>query len=389
MTKEPTVRGLLLAYALALGVAPVSGQVSGRIPEWTLERGISLGSVDDPVYGLSGDVRVLADAERLFVLQPQDGRVRVFSRSGEFVRDLGRRGEGPGELMQPGGMGWYGSRLWVKERISARLTLFDVATGEAETTQYRADVPGSLDRWLPFTVLADGRIVASPAITTGPGGQMAASGIAFIVTEPDGTLRDTLVQLSIGGNIGRITAGLAGGENWIVSPLRDNDLIDFAPDGSSGVLVTRRSWDGRTSPAEFEVTKIDLHGDTVYSRRVEYEPRRVPSDFFDDEIAAAVERPNVNNRSAHARALREFYEQRRYFPAVTVITVANDGTTWLAGVEEGGEREWLVLDGRGSAIGRFRLPASSYVAFADLTECWVVERGALDIPYVVRYDIVR
>ncbi|MYA33682.1 MAG: 6-bladed beta-propeller [Gemmatimonadales bacterium] len=170
MTKEPTIRGLLLGYALALGAAPVSGQVSGRIPEWTLERGVTIGSVDDPVYGLSGDVRVLADAERLFVLQPQDGNVRVFSHTGEFVRDLGRRGEGPGELMQPSGMGRYGARLWVKERISARLTFFDVATGEAETTRYGADVPGSLNRWLPFAVLANGRFVASPAMTTGPGG---------------------------------------------------------------------------------------------------------------------------------------------------------------------------------------------------------------------------
>ncbi|MCY3599064.1 MAG: 6-bladed beta-propeller [Gemmatimonadetes bacterium] len=382
------MRGLLLGCALALGVAPVSGQVSGRIPEWTLERGVTIGSVDDPVYGLSRVGWVLADDQHVFVLQPQDGKVRVFSRAGEFVRDLGRRGEGPGELMRPNQMGWHGSRLWVTDPMSARLTFFDVATGEAETIQYRADVPGSFQRWIPLAVLANGRVVASPELTTPSGGLPTVSEIPVIVTEPDGTLPDTLARQSIVGLFRKITAGLAVGESWVVSPIQDQDLIAFAPDGSSVVLVKRQSWDGRTSPAEFEVTRIDLHGDTVYRRSFEYEPRPVPPDFFDDRIASSIDRPSINNRRAHARALREFYEQHRYFPPVASVEVGNDGTTWLAGLrEENGDREWLVLDGSGSAIGRLRPPGG--ILFADLTECWVVERDALDIPYVVRYDVVR
>lgn len=219
------MRSLLLGYALALGVAPVSGQVSGRIPEWTLERGVTIGSVDDPVYGLSTIGRVLADAEHLYVLQPQDGKVRVFSRAGAFVRDLGRQGEGPGELMRPNQMGWHGSRLWVTDPMSARLTFFDVATGEAETIQYRVDVPGSFQRWIPLAVLANGRVVASPELTTPSGGLPTASEIPVIVTEPDGTLPDTLARQSIVGLFRKITAGLAVGESWVVSPIQDQDLI--------------------------------------------------------------------------------------------------------------------------------------------------------------------
>ncbi|WP_420448564.1 6-bladed beta-propeller [Candidatus Palauibacter sp.] len=383
------MRSLLLGYALALGAAPVSGPVSGQVLEWTLERGVTIGSVDDPVYGLSRVGGVLADAERVFVLQPQDGRVRVFSRSGEFVRDLGRPGAGPGELTRPNRMGWHGSRLWVTEPVSGRLTFFDVATGEAETIRYRANVPGSLHRWMPFAVLANGRFVASPEITGGHGGQATASEFAIIVTEPNGTLRDTLARRSFAGNLGKITAGIADGEIWVISLLPDHDLLSVAPNGSSIVLVKRRGWDGGTIPAEFEVTEIDLHGDTVYRRRIEYEPRRVPSDFFDDDIARSADGPGINNRRAHARALREFYEERRYFPPVTAVSMGGDGTTWVAGVDEDGEREWLVLDGAGSPIGRLRLPTTSYIAHANEAECWVVERDALDIPYVVQYDIVR
>lgn len=385
----PLMRSLLLGYALAFGAAPVSGPVSGQVPEWTLERGVMIGSVDDPVYGLSGVGGVLADAERVFVLLRQDATVRVFSRAGEFIRDLGRRGAGPGEFTRPNRMGWHGSRLWINESMSPRLTFFDVATGEAETIHYRANVPGSLHRWMPLAVLADGRVAASPQLATGSGGALGASELPIIVTELDGTLRDTLARQSIDGLVGRITAGRSVGETWVTSPIPDLDLITFAPDGSSVVVVRRQGWDGRTDPAEFEVTKLDVHGDTVYRRRIEYEPRPVPSDYFDDRIADRMDSPNVSNRRAYARALREFYEQRRYFPPVTAVTVGNDGTTWLAREREDGEREWLVLDDSGSAIGRLRLPRGGGVRFASRTECWVVERDALDIPYVVRYDIVR
>ena len=383
------MRSLLLGYALALGAAPVSGPVSGQVPEWTLKRGVTIGSVDDPVYGLSGVGGVLADAERVFVLLRQDATVRVFSRAGEFIRDLGRRGAGPGEFTRPNRMGWHGSRLWINESMSPRLTFFDVATGEAETIHYRANVPGSLHRWMPLAVLADGRVVASPELVTGPGGALGASELPIIVTEPGGTLRDTLTRQSIDGLVGRITAGRSVGEVWVTSPIPDLDLITFAPDGSSVVVVKRQDWDGRTDPAEFEVTKLGLHGDTVYRRRIEYEPRPVPSDYFDDRIADDMDDPNVSNRRAYVRALREFYEQRRYFPPVTSVTVGSDGTTWLAREREDGERERLVLDGSGSAIGRFRPPPGGGVWLADLTECWVVERDALDIPYVVQYNIVR
>ena len=49
----------------------------------------------------------------------------------------------------------------------------------------------------------------------------------------------------------------------------------------------------------------------------------------------------------------------------------------------------MVLDGSGSSIGRSRLPTTSWVSYAYKNEAWVVEKDALDILYMVRYDIVR
>ncbi|WP_428276073.1 hypothetical protein [Candidatus Palauibacter sp.] len=83
------MRSILLGYALALGAAPVSGPVAGQVPERTLKHGVMIGSVDDPVYGLTRVGGVLADAERVFVLLPEDATVRVFSRGG--ARYIGKR----------------------------------------------------------------------------------------------------------------------------------------------------------------------------------------------------------------------------------------------------------------------------------------------------------
>lgn len=384
---DRVMRGLLLISGIHLASGPVLGQT----PEWSLRRGVAIGSVDDPVYGLSEVRGVLADADHVYVLLGQEGKVRVFTRAGEFVRDLGGRGEGPGELMMPSSMGWRGSRLWVADVGLRRFTLLDVATGEAETIPYEVDAPLAyhFSSVVPRAILDNGRLVGSPTYS---GTRVVARGgilhLPLLVSETTGSLRDTLALLTLGGGPVEIRAGLAPDRRlFLAHPLPDDDLMVFAPDGSGGVWLKRRSWEGSASPV-FEVTRIGVLGDTLFKRRIGYEPRPVPEGFFADEISQRLDRQIVVDRRAHARALREFFEQRQYLPPVTTVSVGSDGTTWLAGPDEDGVREWLVLDASGESIGRFRLPTTSRVSAANRTEVWVVERDALDIPYVVRYDIV-
>ena len=385
------VGGILLVPLALACAAPAPERAPGEVPEWTLRRSLVIGSPDHPVYAFSAVGSVLADESRVYVLLPQEGKIRAFTRDGEFVRDLGGRGEGPGELMTPSSMGWHRSRLWVADPTLRRFTLFDVANGEAETIPYNVDAPLA-DHFLsvvPRAILANGELVGSPTFSairvTARGG---ISRLPQLVSDTTGSLRDTLALLSLGGGPVEIRAGLApGARMYLAHSLSDDDLITFTPDGSGAVQVKRRSWEGSGS-AEVEVARIGVLGDTLFRRRIGYEPRRVPEGFFVDEISAILDRPNVVDRGAHARALREFYEQRRYFPPVTTVRVGSDGTTWLAGPDEDGVREWLVLDASGASIGRVRLPTTSRVSAANRTEAWVVERAALDIPYVVRYDIV-
>lgn len=382
----------LAALALGCGTAGAPDPDPGSVPEWTLRRAVTIGAVDHPTHALSSGGPVLADADRVYVLQPQEGRIRVFSRDGDFVRYLGGAGAGPGEILNPTGMGWHGSRLWVADWGTTRFTLFDVTTGEAETIPYRPDVEATLyiSNMSPRAMLADGKLVGSPSVRAEGTARGIIAEMPQIISDTAGTVRDTMAALALPTRHAEITAGLGNnGTMFVIHPLRDTDLMAIAPDGTGAALVRRAAWRG-SGRAEFEVARIDVRGDTVFHRRIGYEPQPVPDGFFDAEIDESLEYGrDLVDRRAFARALREFYEQREYFPPVTNLTMGSDHTTWLAGRDEDGERTWLVLDASGASVGRFRLPSTSYVAAANVTECWVVERDALDIPYVVRYDIVR
>ena len=390
MRRRLILRCALGGFALACGSLAVSGSAAGQTPDWSLRRSVTIGSADDPVYALSTVRQVLADADHVYILLPQEGRIKIFTRTGEFVRNLGKRGEGPGELMFPSSMGWYGPRLWVADFQLARFTFFDIETGEANTVPYRVNVPVAYYVYgmAPEAVLANGQLVGYPTVSARARATGLISHRPMIVTEIDGSPRDTLALLSAVNGSVEITTGLQPhARSYIGHPLSDEDMIRFAPDGSGAVLVKRKSWEGK-GPAKFEVARVGVHGDTVLYLSIGYDPQRVPSDFFDQEIDTRLDKPTVLDQRAFAGALREFYEQRRYFPPVTSLQVGSDATIWLAGPDNGGERIWLVLDRSGAVIGRFRLPTSSRVSYANRAEAWVVEEDALDIPYVVRYDIV-
>jgi hypothetical protein len=86
------------------GVELVSNSASDLSLNWTFERLLTLGGADvgpESFYqvstsGLAFDVR-----GRIYVLDAGNLRVQVFSEAGEYIRTIGREGEGPGEFRGP------------------------------------------------------------------------------------------------------------------------------------------------------------------------------------------------------------------------------------------------------------------------------------------------
>lgn len=385
---------LLVPLALACG-APASDEGLGDVPEWTLRRGLAIGSPDDPVYGLWAVGGVLVDQDRVYVLLAREGTIRVFTRDGEFVRDLGGRGSGPGELMLPMTMGWSKpGTLSIGDAELRRFTFYEVATGEVRTIPYHAygpDAPGTA-RPVPLIALPESRAAAAPHPSDAAPEHGIFTTVPMVVLDTAGALRDTLTLLSAQNSV-NITAGLVEhGTVRLSHPIAQGDNWRFAPDRSSIVVVEGGPWAG-DGPAEFGVTMVHSNGDTLFHRRLAYAPRPIPDGYYDGEIETMLDYPEMSEAVAGQRAftnaVREFYEQTRYYPPVTNVVVGSDGTAWIAGLDEDGERDWLVFDASGASIGRFRLPTRWHLGYANRNEAWVVERDALDIPYVVRYEIVR
>lgn len=101
---------LLVAALLTLdaGGAWAQGQVV-RLPEQdralagAAPQVFSIGKADGAEHEMFGEVTSVAfDAtENLYVLDRQNGRVMAYDRTGRFLRQIGKKGQGPGELIQP------------------------------------------------------------------------------------------------------------------------------------------------------------------------------------------------------------------------------------------------------------------------------------------------
>ena len=93
--------------------------------------------VEDLVIGERGDdlnyvfgryaPKVTVDSEgRIYALSQGTSEIRVFSDEGEFLRTIGRRGQGPGELTHPVFLTVAGSTLVASDRRARKVTVWNL-----------------------------------------------------------------------------------------------------------------------------------------------------------------------------------------------------------------------------------------------------------------------
>lgn len=102
-----------LTAAALLTVA--SSAATGQTPRaLRLQEELRIGSIDRENYDFSFISGIaVADDGRMFVGQPLEHTVRVYSPAGSFLRRIGREGGGPGEMRGVDGVGWVGNALYV------------------------------------------------------------------------------------------------------------------------------------------------------------------------------------------------------------------------------------------------------------------------------------
>lgn len=151
-----------VAVALAI-VAAAAGRAAGQEPErWRAVEVPRPPAIEDAAV-LARPAALAGDGERIYVADAVDCAVKVFSRDGRFLRAVGRKGAGPGELAMPSGVAVAaGGAIAVADKLNFRIQWF----GADGAPRGGFKVPAAPDRVL--TLGADGLLVTFNATGRGP-----------------------------------------------------------------------------------------------------------------------------------------------------------------------------------------------------------------------------
>lgn len=117
-----------LLVTLLLGATACSGATRDEaVPHWTLVEEMRLGGADTGKASFTGILGLaIGEGGSIWLVDHDAPEIRVFDREGRFVRTIGRRGQGPGEMEATNGfaLGPNGT-VWVPDYRLGRYNLFD------------------------------------------------------------------------------------------------------------------------------------------------------------------------------------------------------------------------------------------------------------------------
>jgi hypothetical protein len=167
---KSSILSLLLSTLILLGPWKLSAQDSAEVTTvrnrardwplaWRFEEDAEIGpALDGPAaffrvfpWTVASDLH-----DQIYVLDVGDHRVAVFDQTGQHVRDLGRRGGGPGEFQRPVGVTVTpDGSVFVADAGKGALVRFDSTGGVLD--QIRLDIgAGSLGNFSGILLMADG-----------------------------------------------------------------------------------------------------------------------------------------------------------------------------------------------------------------------------------------
>ena len=380
MMNAPIVRWMLVLPLMF----PSALNAQEPLDVWSLQEELRIGSVDGGPYALVslGALTVSPRTGAIFVALGPD-EIRAFSAEGDYLRSISRAGEGPGELSGVRGFGWVGELLVVlnttRRGSSASTFTEEGDLGEASTPERAgpADFP-AVTGGGPAGVLSGGRSLwqfGNDWFRVEPGTRNAAP---VYLMEADGSARR--LDLLDGPRTWR-TEQMTGRQ-----PLSPTSYSAVDAAGRS-IVITHQNQNADT----FRVRRLAADGTVLYARSYGYSPVAVPGAYADSIIDAQIDRMSTGfGVSDLRRVLQRTIEAPEHFPPITGLAVGIDGSVWLKReATPGGEATWWVLDPSGDPVGHVRLPSTTRILHADQQYVWLSERGALDVPYLVRTRIQR
>lgn len=300
--------------------------------------------------------------------------LRFFSPTGEFVRAVGRDGEGPGEFRNFFGAYRYGSdSLIVWDYRLFRWTVFDTAGafGRIIRPAYPVMNPRALrplengalllaDTWIED--MSDHRVDHQRILRVSANGEHADSLGAYRSREMFSSREGAPVAM--GRIFGATLVHGATADGYVIGFAGEYELLEH---DEAGRLRRRIRWQGE----DRVVTSAD-----VEAYRADFRENRAG----DDEISQAFLR------------LLDDVPAADLFPAYSQLVMDTDGNFWLAAYERPnreGPPLWTVIDSAGRWLGEVALPENLEVWEIGADYVLGVFDDELGVEHVRKYRLIK
>ena len=330
----------------SLADAPTTRVASPRSGEWT-------------IFEIE-DLDRLGDG-RLVVVNRSSRELLMFSRDGEFLRAIGRRGEGPGEFVDPVELGVIdGDSIVVWDWGSGRLVLFGPDGSHGRTVRLQPPVinPTGHMGMLGRQGIAIGSHDLRPFQT-----QLTPQFLQVLRYSWSGTLLDTLVTLPYGERkLVDLETNMMGNPHFesrgVFSTHRD---LLYTSDGSSPEVQVLR--EGRLESI------------------IRWDPGDLSVRDEDVEAYRAAWLEGAANTAPLIRKRLDAFPFNDAFPAVMEIQIDPESRMWIRTFARPGSTGtvWLGFEEKGSFICNLFVPTDLRVFRFASTMVVGVHRNSMDV----------
>ncbi len=379
-------------------VRTISGSVWGGIA--TLKEELSIGVESGDRGYMFGQVQALAEHyDELFVLDQQMQAVRVYDLQGRHLRDLGKEGQGPGEMKRPESMviGQDG-RIWLRDPPNGRIMILRPDGTEAGVVKIRSGFSTAI----PMVMTADGTLYNSQLLD--PEALMTEWVTGYVplsedesmtgdpITPPDFDLEPATLEARRGGSMSTAVVPFTGTTVWTLSPkgvqaagVSSDYSFDLLHPGGR-VFRVIKSWE----PVPVLPEEADYHRKRITANMKNTDPDwtwdgppipdRKPaySTFVPDHAG----RIWISRPGAGSRAVAGCVED----PMTANVRVSVANACWQS------ETIWEIFDDEGRFLGGIEIPEGvqmfprPFISENHYLAAFMDEYGT---PMVKRYRIVR
>lgn len=348
------------------GIRLVSNFADDQSLNWTFTESFSLGGQNEgpeAFYSVRRTSVGTDAAGNIYVLDADAHRVVMFDSSGEFVREMGREGEGPGELAWPFGLSVKPDGTVLVDDIGKGILVEFAPDGSPSNTDEKV-LPGSRRVWSPGGLLS--------SIETR---DEAVSTTRFVRVVDSDTTDIRRLETPVGGIISMPSCGMAlSGVPEIFAPglvwdaLGEQSVVRLGTDYSVDVLT------GTTQT--MRVTRA-------------VEPTPATDDLAERELGGPTRMMTSGGvRECDSSEMLEGRGVASHLAAIRDLRIDPAGRLW---VSRAGPRPEAtptdIIDSDGTYLGTLSADVAYPLGFLPDGRVLVAETDELDVTRLVLYEI--